>query len=196
MPAESINWCQEEFSSIRFGDKRLDMRFKRMAKQLAERPSAPINQACEHWADTKAAYRFFANDKVTPQEIRSVHREKTLERIDQYPVVLGIQDTSFLNYTEHPETRGLGHIGTNQRQHSQGLLMHSVYAVSPEGLPLGLLHRNHSVVPFFYPQVCARPNNSQSSATSASLCQPLQRVTIPGSPSDFLSRKPPSLPIR
>jgi hypothetical protein len=133
------SWCAKEFASAHFGDPRLQMRLIKTAEQLAKQPEKPINQACESWADTKAAYRLFANDKIDPSEILRSHQQKTLERCKAYPLILAIQDTTFLNYTDHPVTCGLGHIGTNQHRHSQGLLMHSIYAVSPEGLPLGLL---------------------------------------------------------
>jgi hypothetical protein len=54
-------WSKEEFKNINFGDKRIDKRFQRVSDQLAEKPTAPINQACGVWADTKAAYRLFGN---------------------------------------------------------------------------------------------------------------------------------------
>jgi hypothetical protein len=55
------------------------------------------------------------------------------------PVVLALQDTSTLNYTTHPQTDGLGPIGT-RRQKIIGLLLQSTLAVTPSGQPLGLLH--------------------------------------------------------
>jgi hypothetical protein len=51
-------------------------------------------------------------------------------------VVLAIQDTTEFNLTHLPATEGLGRCtGGNER----GFLMHSLLAVSPEGLPLGVL---------------------------------------------------------
>ena len=52
------------------------------------------------------------------------------------PVVLAVQDTSFLNFTHHPETEGLGAVG-NKGQKQRGFGMHSTLAVTPKGLPLG-----------------------------------------------------------
>jgi hypothetical protein len=54
-----------------------------------------------------------------------------------YPLVLAVQDTSFLNYTHHPATGGLGTIGGGQR----GLVMHSTLVFTPQGLPLGVLEQ-------------------------------------------------------
>src|SRR5262245_19195944 len=53
-------------------------------------------------------------------------------------MVLAIQDTTYLNYSHHPQTRGLGPIG-DSRSDAQGLIVHSTLVVTPEGLPLGLL---------------------------------------------------------
>jgi len=101
-------------------------------------PSLPLNQACEDWADAKAAYRFFDNDNVTPQRIQAPHQQRTVERMASHPRVLAVQDTSFLNYTHHPKTEGLGPIGTKS-QKQRGFGLHSTLAVLPNGLPLGLL---------------------------------------------------------
>jgi hypothetical protein len=51
---------------------------------------------------------------------------------------LAVQDTTFFNYTHHPQTEGLGEIGT-KRQQQRGFGMHSTLAVTPDGIPLGLL---------------------------------------------------------
>jgi hypothetical protein len=64
--------------------------------------------------------------------------------------VLAIQDTTFLNYTPHPQTEGLGAIG-NKRQQQRGLGLHSTLAVAPSGLPLGLLDQRWLVRPLDEP---------------------------------------------
>jgi Transposase Tn5 dimerisation domain len=51
---------------------------------------------------------------------------------------LAIQDTTSLNYSQHPQTTGLGPIG-DSRSDAQGLMLHSTLVVTSEGLPLGLL---------------------------------------------------------
>ena len=136
-PSE-YQWCLDELASVQLQDARLDRRCGELAVQLAMQPSGPINQACEDWADAKAAYRFFDNDKVTLERIRAPHHQRTVERIAQHKQVLAVQDTSFLNYTHHPQTEGLGAIG-NKSQHQRGLGMHSTLAVTTQGTPLGLL---------------------------------------------------------
>jgi hypothetical protein len=131
-------WTPEELGRADFGDKRLTKRFVKLVSDLAAKPEASIPQACEDWGNTKAAYRFLDHEKVTPEAIRSVHREKTVERVKEYKTVLAIQDTTSLNYTIHQATSGLGPIDGNG---SNGMHVHSVLAVSFDGIPLGLVHQ-------------------------------------------------------
>ena len=131
-------WTQEELGGANFGDKRLTKRFVKLVSDLAAKPEASIPQACEDWASTKAAYRFLDHEKVTPEVIRATHREKTVERVKEYKTVLAVQDTTVLNYTMHQATSGLGPIDGNG---SNGMHVHSVLAVSSDGIPLGLVHQ-------------------------------------------------------
>ncbi|MBC7973034.1 MAG: IS4 family transposase [Verrucomicrobia bacterium] len=133
-------WSEWEFEHVNLGDKRLNTRLKKLAEDLAAAPEAPINQASEDWAATKAAYRFFQNDKVTSEHILSPHQARTLERMQQEPVILAVQDTSYLNFSSHKQTQGLGPIG-DRRSASLGLVTHNILAVTPQGLPLGLLNQ-------------------------------------------------------
>lgn len=131
------SWSSEEFAGIDLGDKRLDERFLSLSADLAAQPQAPINQACEDWAATKAAYRLFENEKSQAELILSPHQQRTRERMAGYSRVLALQDTALFNYTHHPMTQGLGPIGTPE-QDLQGLVVHSTLVCSPQGLPLGL----------------------------------------------------------
>lgn len=131
-------WSQWEFEQVDLGDKRLNTRLKKLADDLSGAPEAPINQASEDWAATKAAYRFFQNEQVTSARILSPHQGRTQERMSQEPIVLAIQDTSYLNFSRHAKTRGLGPIG-DRRAAAQGLVTHNILAVTAQGLPLGLL---------------------------------------------------------
>ncbi|MBF0315352.1 MAG: transposase [Oligoflexia bacterium] len=67
------DWVDEEFTSNSFGDIRIGKRMIKLAKTLSKQPSASINNACADWAEMKAAYRFFDNDKVTSEKIISEH---------------------------------------------------------------------------------------------------------------------------
>ncbi len=82
-----------ELAGIDLGDKRLNERSKIIVETLAADPQASINAACDGWAETQAAYRFFDNSKVTPEKILDPHIQATKLRIKNQPVVLVLQDT-------------------------------------------------------------------------------------------------------
>lgn len=134
----SEHWTKYELSAISLGDQRLNWRLLASASKLAARPSVSINQACDDWADTKATYRLFANEKTTHAKILSPHQQRTQERIAGQARCLVIQDTTLIDYSHHPSKTGMGPIGTTQQQ-TQGLVMHSALATTLHGLPLGLV---------------------------------------------------------
>ena len=139
---EEESWAVEEFAQVDLKDVRLNRRCQKVADTLGQQPTAPINQASEDWADSKAAYRFMDNSKVAPDKVLSPHVQRTVERMKGQAVVLTIQDTTFFNFTHHPETQGLGEIGS-KGQNQRGFGMHSTLAVTPSGQPLGVLTQEY-----------------------------------------------------
>lgn len=72
------------------------------------------------------------------------HITKTVERAQAYPNILAIQDTSYISYKNHKKTKGLGVIAARTRSkttnfQTHGLIVHTIFAVTTEGLPIGLL---------------------------------------------------------
>ena len=120
------------------GDRRLNRRLQRLVTALADKPAASVPDALGDWGQTKAAYRFWDNDRVDPAAVRHAHRQATLARLPDAGVVLAIQDTTALSFTGHQAVRGLGYL-TGRRQ--RGLLVHSLLAATADGVPLGVLHQ-------------------------------------------------------
>ena len=137
----SEKWTDYELSEISLGDKRCNWRLLDSAAKLAAKPSVSINQACDDWADTKATYRLFANEKTTMEKILAPHQKRTKERMTGQKYCLAVQDSSYLDYSHHPSKSGMGPIGTSA-QTLRGLVMHSVLAVTTQGLPVGLLYQS------------------------------------------------------
>jgi hypothetical protein len=133
------DWTAQEFATIDLPDPRLGKRLRMIASAFAQKPTAPIPQACLGWTQAKAAYRFLENEAVEPGAIRQAHHQATLQRVQAQRVVLAIQDTTALNYSTHPCTTGLGPIGSHSPK-TIGLLLHSTLAITPTGQPLGFLH--------------------------------------------------------
>lgn len=135
---DEVGWAAEEFAEVDLSDGRLDRRCRELAEAFGKQPMAGINQACEDWADSKAAYRFVDNEKVTASKLLKPHTQRTVERMKSYKRVLAVQDTTFLNFTSHPKTKELGEIGA-KKQNQRGFGLHSTLVITTEGQPLGLL---------------------------------------------------------
>ncbi len=72
------------------------------------------------------------------------NRQRTRRRLQAERVVLCVQDGTDLNCAEHPGCAERGLIGKHQgAPGTLGLHMHSLLAVSPQGIPLGLLQIQH-----------------------------------------------------
>lgn len=132
---EPDDWASDEFGAAELGDARLTQRLVALARQLSQTPQCSFPQSFEG-AELKAAYRFFDNPKVDTDGVLSPHIGQTLSRMRQVPVVLAAQDTTEFNLTHLPATEGLGY-GSGGKE--RGFLMHSLLALTPEGLPLGVL---------------------------------------------------------
>ena len=138
--SQEMGWVQQELGGVDLGDKRLDRRLIKTAEQLARSPIAPINEACGDWASTNAAYRLFNNNKASPREILKPHTNETVKRMAAYDgPVLVIQDTVFISYGKHPNTKGLGPIGKSNSSTDRGLIMHNALAFTTSGVALGIL---------------------------------------------------------
>ncbi len=142
------DWLDDELAENSFADKRLEKRLRSLLSQLASSPGGPIPFACQDWANTKAAYRFLDNDRVSEAEILAGHFEATKERCTASGgPILVLHDT-----TEFTFKRGDAHTvgitrkavagkyrdGALRYYASCGIFMHSSLAVTTEGLPLGL----------------------------------------------------------
>ncbi|MFK4719274.1 hypothetical protein ABIE89_000374 [Bradyrhizobium niftali] len=107
-----------------------------------------IPLVCQDWANTKAAYRFFSNDRVSEADILAGHFQSTRDRATATEgLVLVLHDTTEFSYQrEKSEAIGITksiNSGRDKagrlRSHTVcGILMHSSLAVTIEGVPLGL----------------------------------------------------------
>ena len=129
-------WIEHELRTVHLADERLKARYEVLLDRLSSKPTLSIPAACGGWAETQAAYRFFDNDRVTPEQLLQPHYDATLERIRQQRVVLVPQDTTELNLTRAAEKVG----GPLSDEQHWGLHDHVALAVTPERLVLGVVH--------------------------------------------------------
>jgi hypothetical protein len=93
------DWMERELFGSAFKDERLSKRFRIVLQQLTEGTAESIPLACQDWANAKAAYRFFANERVTEEDILAGHFRATRERFAGTDTsVLVLHDTTELSY--------------------------------------------------------------------------------------------------
>jgi hypothetical protein len=136
--ADGETWAEEEFGEAALGDVRRTARLIQLATVLGAQPSASLPAAADEAATLKAAYRFFDNDHIHADAILASHVRATTARLAAVPLVLAVQDTTYLDWTTHPATTGLGPLAAPSHQ---GLLAHTTLALTPEHVPLGLLQQ-------------------------------------------------------
>jgi Transposase DNA-binding len=145
---DAQTWVDREVAGCEFSDARLGKRFRMLLERIGSDIGQSIPLVCQDWANTKAAYRFLANDRVNEADILSGHFQSTCGRIAATDgLVLMLHDTTEFTYQrERPELIGItksincGHdkAGRPRSYTACGILMHSSLAVTTEGLPLGL----------------------------------------------------------
>lgn len=126
-----------ELAGCQFGDERLTKRAQKLADALSQRPNVSIPAALKSKADIEACYRFFDNEKVTPEKILQPHIEASRQRIDQVDFVLLVQDTTELDLTRpEQQVRGAGPMDCESRR---GAFYHPMVAFDVDGVALGLV---------------------------------------------------------
>lgn len=145
-------WAQDEFAFVDLGDRRLDKRLVNIATNLAASPGGTLPQAFPDWAELKAAYRFFDNRAVDFEKVLQPHLERTRLACRDPGEYLIIEDSSDLDFSDHPRTQNLGVIGDGE---GRGFALHSALAVRVEGWTLE--QRPEGQVMGLFDQRCRRP---------------------------------------
>jgi hypothetical protein len=103
--AETDAWIENEVVGCEFPDVRHGKRLRQLLEQLSSRVGGVTPWACQHSANTKAAYRFFGNDRISEANILAGHFASTRERFvaGSSSPVLVLHDTTEFSY-RHEDT--------------------------------------------------------------------------------------------
>ena len=147
---EADTWIDRELAECEFKDVRLFQRFRKLLGQVASAMGQTIPFVCQDWANTKAAYRSFSNERVDEEAILSGHFQATRDRVAKIGgQVLVLHDTTEFTYKrDKPHLVGVTRrvpTGKDRKKEVRnnlvtvcGILMHSSLVTTVEGLPLGL----------------------------------------------------------
>ena len=138
-------WAANEFGGAALHGK-LRARLVASAGVQATAPAKTFfTAACGDQAMVRGYYRMigkadYEHVGLTPEGILAGHRERTVRRMRGAGTVLLIQDGTDLNFATHHGCDGLGVISKNSRKGkgTLGIHMHSTFAVSEQGIPLGV----------------------------------------------------------
>jgi len=135
----ALQWAEDTFGSVHLGDARRTQRAVAIACAIAQHPAASLPAQMPDEAALEATYRFLQTPDVTYEQLIGPHVAQTRAEASKQQQVLLIQDTTEVDYQQHPTTTGLGPIG-NGTHH--GYLLQSVLAVVPQSRQvLGLMHQ-------------------------------------------------------
>lgn len=112
--------------------------FARLSKLFATEPR-PVAGDGEGTPEAGSVQPEWAPSRA-PAPLLAGHRVATVERCQAFPRVLVAQDTTEIHLPHSPLPLAPGGLGpTNTQRDKPGLLSHAALALSPDGLPLGVL---------------------------------------------------------
>jgi hypothetical protein len=95
MDAAARSWWERELAGCAFVDARLGQRLRKLIEKMDGAIGASLPLVCQDWANTKAAYRFFSNDRVSEAQILAGHFQATRDRFAATNgIILVVQDTT------------------------------------------------------------------------------------------------------
>ena len=113
-------WIDREIGECEFRDARLGDRFRKLLGQIGSAMGQSIPLVCQDWANTKAAYRFFSNDRVSEADILAGHFQSTRDRAAATDgLVLMLHDTTEFSYLKR-EIRSDRHHQEHKQWAGQG----------------------------------------------------------------------------
>lgn len=137
------DWAYNEFAHARLWDARCRGTLVHACQILAEQAELSFSRALG--SRRKAVSRILRHEDTTAQDLLAGHVRATAGRCRSHPRVLVASDTTVVDFTSHPAAEGMGPISS--QPHQRGFLVHSALALTPEGMPLGLLHQDTWVRP-------------------------------------------------
>ena len=132
----AAGWIAEELRTLRLGDERLHGRAAAILRQQ-ERLGQSNTDAAKDEAALEGLYRFVKNRRVGHDKVLAAHNAAVLERCRGHSRVILAQDTTLIDLTKpRHQVRGAGPLESESKR---GFFVHPLYAVTEEGLVLGVI---------------------------------------------------------
>jgi Transposase DDE domain. len=125
---QAQEWAETTFGQVELGDMRRTRRAVKAATGMAENASGSLPAQMRSWKEMMALYRLLDEPDVTFDALMQPHWSHTRKQVEGLPVVLLVQDTTDIDLSHHPKTKGLGQVGNEK---GRGFLLQTVLAVVP-----------------------------------------------------------------
>jgi hypothetical protein len=126
---------EKEFAGAELADPRLEKRLTEIAETMAMKPDRGFPRIFGDESETEAAYRFFSNERVRPEELLKPHVAQTQQRARETKRVIVAHDTT--EFVFGGERKQLSRLSGKGR----GFLAHMALALDAKwNHPLGVLH--------------------------------------------------------
>jgi hypothetical protein len=149
MVATPLSFAQDNFASVKLGDKRRTDRLVYSVDEICRHPGGTLPDKLKQPCDLRAFYLLMNRPEVTHTAIMQAHAERTKKLIGECGgVVLLLHDATELDYTSKTTLRdALSQIGQGTRR---GYICHNSLAVRADsgetlGLAAQILHQRASV---------------------------------------------------
>jgi hypothetical protein len=126
-------------ASFNLGDSRLNKRLDLLQAQLGSSVGTSTPQAIQDRGQTKAYYRFINNKNVLPEVLVEGYGAYSRSLAMPNNVVLGIQDTTTLNYSTK---RSADNLDCLESATDKGFMLHNHLLINTLGCPVGLFSQS------------------------------------------------------
>jgi hypothetical protein len=138
MDAGHEGWAHEEFDLAMLGDIRHVWRLGTMAAGLASHPAASVAEAYGNDRDVGAAYEFLEHPDIDWRDLADASHRACARRCARESLIIAPVDGTSWTFTDPKRKKGTGPIGS-RAQGARGIKAMTAYALSREGVPLGVL---------------------------------------------------------
>src|ERR1700734_1527674 len=125
---DNETWVNREVAGCELRDARLGKRFHTLLERIVSDIGQSIPLVCQDWANTKAAYRFFSNDRVSEAEILAGHFHATRDRVaaTEGPILVLQDTTEFTFQREHSAPIGITYSVNSGKDEGGRYRLHTV----------------------------------------------------------------------
>jgi hypothetical protein len=138
MRLSAERWAEEQFGRARLGDVRRTRRLVAMAARAAKRPAGKVTVVFDRTKEREGAYDFLESQHVEGAAIAQSMFAATAAKASVAALVYVVVDFSHLTFTDGGRTKDFGPIGSPNHP-ARGVMAANALAISPEGIPLGLI---------------------------------------------------------